>query len=606
MTFANDMRYLLLYMLIAIQVQEREHLPQDLSSKIASVVFSSDKSQAQPVFSDGRTGVRPSSFSQYTDEAGYPVYNVEVFEQAGNQYGVTLRWMTETPVSMGDVLLARLTLRTGYAGRESGESEVYFYLQTAEYAKAFNIPVGTDMTWKTFHIPFVAGRDYSAGTSLVEMAFGTLRQKVEFTGVEILNFKNNLRLEDLPETRFTYAGRETGAKWRQEALERIDSLRTAPLSVKVLDGKGRPVKGAEVHVKMIRSDFLWGSAASERLCAGGDGESEIYRRHFLDLFNTATLENGLKVKGWSDAPESSRRLNTIRAFEWLYSAGIRLRGHNLVWPGWKFNCAADKELALLGDMKMFDDYVKARFHERMAYTKGRVVCWDVINEMMHEKDLLPYLPEDAPVQWFRLARKLDPDARLFINDYNMLTGAGSAQKCSEYYAMTERLIADGAPVEGIGIQGHIGNQPRDPEQVLSDLDIFLPLGLPVQITEFDMETRDEQLQADYTRDFLIAVYSHPLVEGVILWGFWEGNHWKKTAAMYRKDWSPKPNAEVWRQLVLGAWRTNISLRTGRDGTAVTRGHLGEYEVSAILGDKTVSSKFHLEHEGKDIVLNITK
>lgn len=589
---------------ICADAQIRENLAPELYEKLDAVVFSSDESGGESTFSDARKDVKHSTFAEYTDAQGRPVYSVEVYQEAKNQYGVTLRWHTQTPVHKGDVLLARLTLRTVYASRESGESEVHFYLQTASYAKAFNTPLGSDTSWKTFNIPFVADRDYPAGTSLAELAFGTLRQKVEFTGVEILNFKDRVAFEDLPETSYTYAGREEGAQWREDALERIQELRTAPVKVTVTDKKGRPVKAASVHVKMLKSDFLWGSAANERLCAGMGESSDIYRTYFLKLFNTATLENGLKVKGWADTPESTRRSATVRAFEWLYDNGINMRGHNLVWPGWKFNCAADKELALLGDKDMFDEYVKGRFYERMAYTKGRVVAWDVINEMLHERDMLPYLPEDAPAQWFDLARRLDPEAELFINDYNMLTGAQSVQKCNEYLAMIQDLRAKGAEIDGIGIQGHIGRQPRDPELILSDLDIFRPLGLPVQITEFDIETRDEQLQADYTRDFLIAVYSHPLVNGVILWGFWEGCHWKKDAAMYRKDWSPKPNAEVWQQLVLNEWSTDVTLKTGRDGSAVTRAHLGEYEITVQIGGKTVSRKHHVGHEGEELSIQL--
>ena len=35
---------------------------------------------------------------------------------------------------------------------------------------------------------------------------------------------------------------------------------------------------------------------------------------------------------------------------------------------------------------------------------------------------------------------------------------------------------------------------------------------------------DEEMQADYTRDFLTLAYSHPTVVGVQLWGFWERAH----------------------------------------------------------------------------------
>ena len=88
--------------------------------------------------------------------------------------------------------------------------------------------------------------------------------------------------------------------------------------------------------------------------------------------------------------------------------------------------------------------------------------------------------------------------------------------------------------------------------------------LPVRMTEFDVWTRDEELQADFTRDFLILCFSHPSVTGVQHWVFWETCHWRPSAAMYRADWSEKPNAMVYKDLVLHRWRTNLAGATGPD------------------------------------------
>ena len=51
---------------------------------------------------------------------------------------------------------------------------------------------------------------------------------------------------------------------------------------------------------------------------------------------------------------------------------------------------------------------------------------------------------------------------------------------------------------------------------------FATLGLPVRITELDIDSNDEELQADYFRDFLTASFSHPNINGIMIWGFWEG------------------------------------------------------------------------------------
>lgn len=559
------------------KAQQREALAQPLREKVVSVVFSSDDPGAGYVRNDGFARSSPSRFVSGPGEGGLPVYEVEVPRATKSQYGVNMCWKSVGPVRKGDVLLARITMRTLSASQESGESVVYFYFQEAKgsFDKSFITQIGTVEEWKTFNIPFVAHKDMAAGEAQVGLAFGSLAQHVEMTGIEILNFGQTFRKEDLPETHFSYQGREAGAAWREEALQRIEEIRTAPLRVKVVDADGKPVKGAKVEVALQQSDFVWGTSINEELVAKDDEESNTYKGILKEFFNTAVIENGFKTGGWGW--DVKRKMNTLHSFDWLRDNGFRQRGHNLVWPAWKFNSPVTKHIAM-HDSAAFGRYIEAQFYERMAYTKGQLIAWDVVNEYMHEKEFFRYLPHSAMVDWFKLAHRLDPDAQLFINEYGMLNCVQSPQNIREYIDTIQTLRAKGAPIQAAGIQGHVGRQPRNPAQVITDLDLFIPLGLPVQITEFDINTPDEELQADYLRDFLIAVYSHPVVTGVTLWGFWENAHWKPDAAMFRKDWTPKGSALAWREWVTGKWKTHEWGKTGRNGMLTIRGHLGQYTV----------------------------
>ena len=53
-----------------------------------------------------------------------------------------------------------------------------------------------------------------------------------------------------------------------------------------------------------------------------------------------------------------------------------------------------------------------------------------------------------------------------------------------------------------------------PSTVLRLLDRYAKLKLPIKITEFDVDVAGESLQADYTRDFLYASFSHLSVSGI--------------------------------------------------------------------------------------------
>ena len=106
------------------------------------------------------------------------------------------------------------------------------------------------------------------------------------------------------------------------------------------------------------------------------------------------------------------------------------------------------------------------------------------------------------------------------------------------------------------MQAHFRDELISPAELLVIYDRFAALGIPIRITELDIDTADEQLQADYFRDFLTASFSDPEINGILLWGFWEGQHWRPDAALFRNDWSIKPNGQVWKDLVLKWWRTN--------------------------------------------------
>lgn len=584
--------------LAAAGAQERTPVPQNLMDLAPEVVFCSDADSDAFSIRDNRSGVKPTVSTVLKDDQGRPVYDINVQTGDKSQYSVAAQFPTTASVKKGDVCLAQITIRTLFAHQETAECAVYFMFQqsSSPWTKSINTQLCCGPEWTTYTLPFVSSIDYPAGdATVIELALGSLTQHIQVTGIKVLNFKDKIALNDLPQTRFTYFGREEGAQWRNDALARIEEIRTAPINITVKDSKGKPVRNAEVKVQMQKADFIWGTAVKESALASDDSLSLIYKDVLKRYFNTAIIENGFKAGGWFW--EDSRKCNTLVAFEWLKANGFRQRGHNLVWPGWKFNPRATRVIAQQGDKERFDRFIKAQFHERMAYTRGDLIAWDVVNEIMHEKDFFPYLPEGVVVDWFKLAKELDPTAQLFINDYAMLNGAQSPMNIREYIETIEDLRSKGAPIEAVGIQGHVGTQPRSPMQVISDLDLLIPLGLPVQITEFDINTTDEELQADYTRDFLIAVYSHPLITGVNLWGFHQKHHWKPNAAMFRADWTPKANAAVWEELVIGDWKTSYTDMTDKKGQSTERGHFGDYEVVVTYKGQSKTLDFHLDKNG---------
>ena len=527
----------------------------------------------------------PGSFKKVRDANGRPVFLATTPKGSTNQYGIGVRWLLSGPIQEGDAVLVRLKARAITARQETGEAEGLIVIEPdgagggAEQRDATqSFSVGPD--WTTLSIPFVAKGDRAAGGERLTVMFANLPQSIEFADLEVLNFGKRAPLAALPLTSFTYAGREADAAWRRAALARIDAIRTAPMVIRVVDRRGRPVRGAKVEAALTRPEFLWGSSVSAEKLVEKSPDADRYRKLTDELFDTTVIENGFKWPRWRDA---KYRRNAMESLDWLLAHGKRVKGHTLVWPAWKFSpseIARDPERgAKIGGL------VTAHIKDITAATKGKLIGWDVINEAVHEEDYWKHLPRETAADWFKLARAHDPAMQLTFNEYGMLNRSSSPMMIAQVLDFTRMLKANGAQVDVLGVQAHVGQTPRPPVAVLSDLDLLAVDGQQVQITEYDFNTRDEALQADYTRDFLIALYSHKSVTGFIQWGFWQKAHWKPDAAMFRADWSAKPSAKVWRDYVLGRWKTRVAAATDAQGVVRATGHRGWYRLTASVGGK---------------------
>jgi len=486
---------------------------------------------------------------------------------------------TVAPVAKGDVLLATFHARCASAKGDEAYADFVFELGRQPYTKSVEFPVTVGRQWQKFQVPFVSKGTYSPGQANVNLRLGYPPQAIEIAALTVVNFGREMKLSDLPESSGGYPGRSPDAPWRKEALKRIETLRKGDLAIIVTDKSGQPVAGAEVRAKLIRHRFAFGSCVGARWLVGDSPDERRYQQFVERNFNRVVFGNDLKWPPWEGLrPKIWSRAQTLSAADWLRARDIEIRGHCLVWPSWQ-NLPTDLA-GLRDDPEALAKQVAGHISEEVTAMKGRLVEWDVINEPYSEHDLMDILGRDAMVQWFKLAQTADPQARLFINDYDILSNGGLAAVHQDHYEQTIRyLLANGAPLQGIGLQGHFGGRLTSPERLLAILDRFAKLGLPLEVTEFDVNITDEQLQADYTRDFYITLFSHPAVEGIMTWGFWEGDHWLPKAAMVRKDWTLKPNGRVWMDLVHKQWTTDVQGRTNAAGRYDVQGFLGDYEVT---------------------------
>ncbi|QDU70517.1 endo-1,4-beta-xylanase [Mucisphaera calidilacus] len=391
-----------------------------------------------------------------------------------------------------------------------------------------------------------------------------------------------------------YAGAEPDAAWRAVAEQQIRQHRMSDLHLTVTDA-GAPLVGVDAHVRMTRHDFRWGSAISAHRVNDPSPQQDPYRNLAAELFNAGTIEASLQWKAWQGewGPDFVRT-QAIEALDWMDQQGMTARGHTFVWPGrqWlpepvvqlidEYNDHTTTSQRKAQIALELDASVLNHIAEKATTVGDRVAAWDVVNEVRANRDLMDILGDEAVETWFHAAAQAVPDATRFLNEYNILASGGktNSPEQQELADTVERLIDAGTPIQGIGLQSHFrADALTGPEQLWDILDRFDQYGLSIEVTEFDFETTDEQLQADYTRDFLTATFAHPSIDGITQWGFREDAHWRPDAALYRSDGSIKPNGQAYRDLVLDQWWTDETISTNLDGEAALRAFKGDYDIT---------------------------
>jgi len=463
---------------------------------------------------------------------------------------------------------------------------------------ALNAAAQAGTAWKQVQFPFAVTRAYNKGEVEVYFTLGLRAQTVEIGGIELVNFGTTRKVAELPYTKLGYAGSEPDAAWRETAEAQIEKIRKGDLTVVVKDKTGKPVRGAEVSVRMQKHAFPFGTAVSGAAFSGVRITPEnlaIYKQHIQQLFNFSVMENETKWPQWAN--EASRPA-TLAAIDWLRENGLQVRGHNLVWPSWNntnVKAAQDARNDPAALAKVILDHIA----ETTTALSGRVVNWDVINEPYTNHDFMDILGRHAMVDWFNAARAGDPKAKLYINDFSILSGEDKAHQ-DDYAATIQYLIDQGAPLDGIGLQSHFPARVTPMDEIIARLNRFAAFGKDLEITEFDIDTADEATQADYTRDFMTAAFSNPSVKAFVMWGFWEGAHWRPNGAMFRRDWSLKPNGEVYKDLVFKQWWTNTDGKTGAQGTYLARGFLGNYVIEVKALGKSTTQHVSLTREGTTV------
>lgn len=383
--------------------------------------------------------------------------------------------------------------------------------------------------------------------------------------------------------------------------EDIDKLRKGDLIIQAKPNQ-------PISIEQVSHEFWFGAAISNGL-AGGNWSAEdraMYKSKFVENFNSAVTENAVK---WLSMEREKGKIDyqiVDGILAWADTHHIPLRGHNIFWGIEKYVQPWLKDM----DSAALESALKNRAHTLASRYKGRFTEYDLNNEMIHGNYYESRLGDGITrrmADWFH---EKDPDAKLFVNDYDITTG----KKLNEYMAQIRKLIRQGVPLAGIGVQGHLHGETFDRNELKRSLDSLALFHLPIRITEFNIPGQRskwvgnrtdtftpemENLKAKELTDFYRICFAHPMVEGILQWGFWAGANWIPVSSLYRQDWSPTPAADAYKKLIFDEWWTKANGTTNKNGKYEVRAFYGTYKITIDGKSKTIT--FNNKSDQKSIV-----
>jgi endo-1,4-beta-xylanase len=335
--------------------------------------------------------------------------------------------------------------------------------------------------------------------------------------------------------------------------------------------------------------------------------NDAYQASIRAQYDIVTPENCMKPQPIHPSENTYNFKTTDAMVDWCQKNGLKVWGHTLGWhsqtPAWFFqavNPKTEEAQPTRGPRMSFDpkaphlsmDEMWARsIKGEMASSKvalkrlekhiktvvgrykGRIIGWDVFNESIADggdgstENLRTFswykvVGPEVLTKAFKWAHQADPKAKLYYNDYNIEQGAVENKgKHASSMLMLKRLLKEGAPITGVGIQGHwhLDTNLADVEKAIED---YASLGLKVSITELDVTATGDNSgafgvnqgakkipaenyikQAEvYKKLFEIFMRHSDVIERVTFWGLSDTRSWRRgqDALLFDGQLNPKP------------------------------------------------------------------
>jgi endo-1,4-beta-xylanase len=278
------------------------------------------------------------------------------------------------------------------------------------------------------------------------------------------------------------------------------------------------------------------------------GNSTYMYSDFASYWNQVSPGNDGKWGSVESTKDTYSWTQLDNVYNYAVTNGFLYKHHTLVWgsqqPSWITS------LDSANQRTQVEEWIKL---VGARYPKMNFV--DVVNEPFHSvPSYSAALGGSGTTGWdwvvtaFTWARKyMPPSTKLLLNEYNVI---GSDAVTTNYIKLIDTLMNRGL-IDGIGVQCHYfefqsyegdpsGTYAYSISTLKGNLDKLAATGLPIYITEFDINEPTDSVQTASYKKYFPLVWEHTGVKGVTLWGYKYGDVWKASAYLLNSNGTERP------------------------------------------------------------------
>jgi len=264
------------------------------------------------------------------------------------------------------------------------------------------------------------------------------------------------------------------------------------------------------------------------------------RTDFVQYWDQFSPENAGK---WGSVQPNSQDSFNWTSLDAMYKYAndnhIVFKQHNFLWgsqqPGWTSSLTSSNGPTAV--QNWMNEFCK-------RYPNTRII--DVVNEPPPHTTpkYINAIGGTGSSGWdwianaFKWAHAACPNAILVLNDYNNIEQSGDLQHSIDIVTAIKKV---NAPIDAIGCQAH-GVSGMSSATIKANIDkLASGTGLPVYITEYDLNIADDTKQASVLKDQFTMFWQNDNVKGITLWGYVVGATWETNSGLMQSSGTLRPS-----------------------------------------------------------------